>query len=282
MAVNKKLFFVDIPSFNEFVFHVMKTANPRLKINMTMPELKLFKNDATIHKFANSELIDRKIVMLAKLGISFQCVFKPESTLLEDDVLENIEQQWASGDERNNRITKMAQSKYFVFGSKEVVESLQYAAQNSNSQLYVLNHDYVRIGQYLKDIKAASFSGEYGDAIMGFDLLSKMMALGSIMAEHTDTICGVDPFHMKILLAIYSFRTTYVTPNKIGNYLQQPLRNQMTTLACAKLFNEGYLHRIKNDESKRSTKFAYTILEKGIEAVGKYLKHLINSSLYQQ
>lgn len=268
------------PEWCEFVFNVMHTASPEQKALLDFNELKHFKNEATMRQFAENEGLEKRMLMLTRLGISFVMIAYPTARmqLVEEFIFDTDKQFDKRGLTKQEIVKKMAEGNLFVMSSKDIMMSCLMAAQNSHSLLFILNYAYVKYHQMLSDLRREPALQDYKDAVAGYDLMAKI----SLMAMNMDdgmvqSICGVNMYEMRILLSLFPYRNTFVKVDVISLRIGQVLRDRNKGVAkvCNYLLQKEMVMQMPGWEGKRRKPY-FTISEKGMQTVHKYSQYLFN------
>lgn len=274
---SRKYSMLRVPELDEFIFTCLKYMPDDARMKLAPMELKMLRSDVYVRKFSSEQTLERKMFLMAKLGFGFHLIFYPKD--LDWTIFERIEDQVRSPENRVAVIKEMADKKLFVLGSKEIMNMMQMAAMNSTNGVYMLNYDYVKLGQYLKKTKGQLVNNSYEDAELSLEWMSKLLGFGLKYAEETMSICNIEKKHLHILLALYPHRSSYINSQKIKSYMGLGNENIIIDSTLRVLVKSGHIDQIKMGD--RKTVIGYTISQKGIEVVTKFLKYVVNSSLYQ-
>lgn len=274
----RRYYLINTPEFSEYVFHVMSTAPKEVLTKLSTREMMYFKDKRAMRRFSDFETAEKRLQLLAKIEIPFCIVVgKREPTNM---ILDEIATQYKYVGKRKTMIEAMSREKVFVLSSNDVLVSLHMAAQNSHSRVYILNHDYVKLQQQMADAGVASKNQDMRDAESAFEMMARAMLTTLIKFDHSRALSDVDPYEMKILLALLEHRNTFVSVDKISEILDEGKRTQGITKTCTIMLKSGLLRSIPQKGIGNHKIQAYTIAERGINAVMQFVKHVSTKAYY--
>lgn len=272
-------YIINDPDLTEFIYNCLATATDDQKKKLNAYELQNFKTKRIMKRFAETQPLEKRMLLLAKMGIGHCLVFGDRSTDYTT-IFSEIITQSAYAKKRLTIVEAMSRNKLFVVSSKDVLMSAYMAAQNSHSQVYILNRAYVLLQHRLSQLKESVENLELRDAQQGFDDISLMMLKGIASSHNIESICGVDLLQIKILLAMFPYRNTFVSTDKITELTQDSFRGKGVATRCGKLEKKGYIARAPGYQTEKKTAMnkrqEFTIMEKGMDAVAKYIKYVID------
>lgn len=271
-----KFYLFNDPDFSLYVFHCMHTASQSQRNELDPIEIKHFTNERTMRRFADNESLEKRLLMLSRLGIHFTV------TLTADipgygELLPKIADQYKKGADREDLIKAMIAGKTFVISSKEVMLSSQMAAQNSHTNVFVLNYEYRKVNQYLIDFKNDTVNMDFDKGVDGYDKLAKIMLSMWANEDTLEAICGVTEFELRILLALFPLRNTYITLKTITQRINVSERSMGVARVCSKLVGKKMIAKSRVTEG-RNTDQVYTIMDTGLNTVGKYIRYVFQKA----
>jgi hypothetical protein len=251
------------------------------KALMGFNEIKYFKSQRSMRIFAENESLDKRLLMLARLGYTFAVTVCPIDKLdVLEDVLAQTKNQYkqGKGGTRKELIQTMHKNGIFFFSSKDVMTSIMMAADNTHTDIFVLNYDYVRLNQHIIDVKGESDTNNMAEAVKASTELAKMN-LAALNTDETivQAICGCSIYELKILLALYPDKNNYVSIKTLSLRVHQVVRDRNKGVAkiCYKLEQKKWISRLPGFDGKHLRQ-TFTIMELGMQAVGKYQKYILN------
>jgi len=271
-----RFYHINDPQFSEYVFHCLRTCSLDEKQKLNPQELAYFKDEKSMRRFADNESLDKRLLMLSRIGMRFAIAIEPieEKT---DKVWDDIITQYKYASKRRELTEAMAKQKMFVFSSKELMVGIQMAAQNSHSNIYVLDYDYVELNDNLGNYRIEAFNTVVRDAQKGVAGLSKILIANMAANKITETIAGVTLTQMQVLLAIFPYADTFISGERATRLMFESDRTTGILRVLGTLEKEGYVTRHMGYEGKHR-KPQFTIAEKGIRAAMEYMRYIIKHS----
>lgn len=267
-----------VPVLNEYFFNLMATANDHQKSILNFNELRHFRSPEAIRRFVDNESLDRKMLLIARLGFSFTFTIHDDGFDVPA-LFDKVKDQAREAGARVQLIENQVKEKVFVLSSRDLLLSSHMAAQNSQSQVYTLNMQYKALHYDFKTMKADSTASGVTDAIDGFDKQSKVVLEAISVLDEIETLAGVSEYELKILLALYPYRHTFTDIDKVAKLIHVVDRNKGVAKVAGFLEAKGYIAR-QPGFAKKNKQRKFMIMEKGINAVAKYLHYVHNKSLY--
>lgn len=269
-------YFLNDPQLSEYVFHAMRMCPLEKKKELSQYELQYFKNEKAMRRFADYESMEKRLVMLNRIGISFALVVAPmDETDAVDEVMQKVTSQYRSGESRKDIVETMAKKKIFVMSSRDTLVLSHMAAQNSHSQVYVLDYRYVALHDRITELFGRPMAKEMDDAAEAVDYLSKIALEAMKGTDVIQSIAGCTDFEMRILMAMYPGRQTMVTRDRVTALMGLSNRETGVSKAMGDMERKGYLLREPGYGKNRHRHQVYMLSDKGIDAALKYLTYLI-------
>lgn len=279
--MGERLYHIADPDFGEFVFNCMATASTEDRRELSPQELLHFATKRAIRRFADNETMERRLLMLARLGIQF-CVICAPKTADIGAMLDEARTQYMFVEKRLALTQAMAKNKVFVISSNNVVLSAHMAAQNSHGQIYTLNYNYVKLHGYMAKAKARDFMTKHNayDFKDGVDAIEMLCSAAITIFNTQDndivpSICGVSSDELKLLMVLFIRRNTFTGVEQLQLLTGKTLRGKATSLALSGMEKKGYIAREPGYTDKTNhPKRSFMIISKGIDIVMNYIKYL--------
>lgn len=269
----EKLYYIEDPDYSEFVYNCMATSSAEDRRDLTPFELSFFKTKGKMRAFADYESKERRDLMLAKIGIQHCTIYAPKRTRVEH-ILDEVFTQYTYVEKRIAITQKMNAGKIFVQSTNDIIVGMHMAAQNSHSQVYVLNYSYVKMHQHLAEWKSSTRS-EIKSAMETFDIISKLALAVLVSGDIVEGICGVNERELKVLLVLYGNRNTFTKFSTVAMHIGDTERMKGVQHICHELEQQEYIVREPGYDAKtHRKKQTYMIVSKGINAVMNYMKYL--------
>lgn len=272
-----RFYTINDPELSEWIFHSMRMASPQSKMALSANELKYFEDEESIRRFAEHETLDKRLLMMLRLGYSWALISWPQTVDIQE-TLAPIAGQYQLANKRLAIIEAMAKNKVFVLSSRDLTIIAHMAAQNSHSQVYTLDYTYLKLRDKLSNYRIRPFTEEIRDSVKEADEMSKILLNSLITKEVFESICGCNEYEMKILLALFSLRQTMVSHDKIAELMHEPYRTQGIAKVCGVLCDKNYIAR-EPGYRKQHRSQNYMIMEAGITAVMNYIKYVVKHSM---
>lgn len=269
------------PPYAEFVFFCMATATQEQINSLNHNERKHFLNDKTMRRFAENESENRRDFMLTRLGITSIRIYGPVDNIpAVDEALKRSKEMFKEKN-RPEVMKEMAEGKVFAIGSKDVMFSCQLAEMNSQSQVFRFNYQYSRMQQKLMDARLVTHNMSFIDGAKALDELTKISLSILCNEDMAESVCGVSEYYLKVLMVLFPNRETFMTATaiavKMNENIRQEIKKTGVTRAANAMAGTGLI--LKKAEFSGSKKtMSYTIQDKGIEVVGKYIRFILNEA----
>jgi hypothetical protein len=270
---SRKYFFKD-PSWSEYVFHCLRTCPVENKMDLSTEELWNIRSETAMRRFADYANLDKQLYLLARIGISFCLLSGPVDSRLQD-VLDAVQVQFEKTSNRSDVVKLMSEQKFFGLSSRDILPLGHMAAQNSHSQVYVLDMAYMKLRENLNEAGEDMLNRQIEESKRSLGYIAEFSLQAINGYNKCEAICGVAEFELKLLLAIYKHRNTFVTHATICALVDESFRTKIVALACSKLERNGYLERmltVKTLKDKHNQTF--TITEKGINTVLTFVRYV--------
>lgn len=277
----KRHYHVNDPAFSEYVFHVMRLCPAEKKKDLNPLELEHFRSEKNIRKFADDESLDKRLLMLSRIGISYCLVVAPVDNNI-DPILEGVTSQYRSKASRKDIVEAMAKNKLFVLSSRDTLVLSHMAAQNSHSQIYVLDYSYLTLYEKMGRMKATS--SIMNEGMDGLDMLAKAVQISMRGEDFVQSMCGVSKYELQILLTMYPYRDRMMRYDRISELMGESYRSTGVAQSCGHLERLGLLirepgYRMEGQPRVSTRSQVYMISDKGIDAVLKYLTYITRKAL---
>lgn len=269
----KRFYYVNDPAFGEYVYNCLINTSKEDILQLDDKERNIFRSKSNMRRFADNEGLEKRLLLLARLKISFCVVCAP----LLNQVDKIIEKSLEVHDQPKARVSlmeTMARDKIFVTSSREFLMATHLAAHNSHSQVYVLNYDYLQLQRSVSKLKEDVYSKQQKEVEAGFRDLGKFILATLIAEDALEVGAGVTQEQMKILLILFEYPDKFIHSDILARALGETARSRYVLRGCRELMKLGMIEHMPGitQEPGRSSRF--TIMEKGIDAVMYYMKFI--------
>lgn len=270
---SKRFYFFRDTDFSEFVFNVIDNLTFEQKAKLSSTDLEYLKTKGVRRRFADYETIDKQLYLLSRVGIKFCILVGTEDKV--GMMLEEVENQYATVEGRADVIKLMAENKTFALSSRHVMEVSNMAAQNSHSQIYMLDRKYLQMRDQLNEAGTSFYSKDIEQSKRAITDLGNL-ALATISAiEKVEVMFNMDTLRIKILLALYKEKNNYVTIATVSSHIGESIRGCKIKNRLLDLCKNGYADKLSTHiPTSKKDIMSFTITENGIEKVGNFIKYL--------
>lgn len=262
-------------AFTDYAYRFILTSREDQRANLSLEELKIFKDEVTIRKFCTHEPHDKIKLYLTKMGltwIEFWCNDKEHI----DISMTGAEDQYHYDQKRTDVIKAMAQEQVFATSSREM--TLGYMlAQNSHSEVYSISATSKEIELAARKYKQRmeSYDDQVNNIIEAHLSLNKLLLSQLNSFDWAKEALDLEQNDIRILSALFDKKNSAVTLQDIaeGTMLEgkkQSLKKNVENLEKKKL--------ILSDKSKAIKTYGkqtyYMITGDGIKKIIKYRIHI--------
>src|SRR3954463_10777120 len=101
-----RFYTINDPEFSEWVFHCMRLSSADQRRQLSANELKHLQDDDTIRRFAENESLDKRLLLMVRLGYSYSIISYPQPVDI-DTVLTPVPGQYQLANKRAAIIESM-------------------------------------------------------------------------------------------------------------------------------------------------------------------------------
>lgn len=273
----KRFYLVNDPAFSEYVFNVLVQVPKKIILELSDKEQIIFRSHVNMRKFADNESNEKRLLLLSRIGISYCMLFGPDKTDF-DKLLEDTTATYEDPKARLQIIDQMAKGKIFVLSSRDILLSAHMAANNSHSQVYVLNYEYIQLQHRVAMINTDVYNVQQKEVQQAFFDLANIVRTTMIASDSMSIGSGVPEGQMKLLLALFAQKGNFVSADALSSLCGEQMRSRFVSKMATELIRSKHIDHlpVKTVDAGRSSK--YMINEKGIESVMTYLKHIAKKS----
>jgi hypothetical protein len=264
------------PGFNEFVFYCIMSATneQRQRLPFYLFNQATSKTKAKI--FADKASMERKIQMLAYLGINFSLWFTKGETMNLDELMETLN----GAADKLTRLTtqrRMIENKSFVFTDREVMAALHTKAQICHNDSFTYDRDYYKITKDLVavDHDRSNSIEEAKSAMSEYKLLSKFLLALLMHKDHIDGLSVYKELELSIMLYLLIHRHTWVDQKAIAIDLTPPFTKNSIVSTLIRLRHRALIDRLP---AKEKNVVKYTLTGLGTQIIGDYVRRCVNQA----
>lgn len=243
---------------NELAFDVLfHLSQPDKKSLLSPGELRATRTAKKAIHYANQMSIDEKLILFAKIGISYSLVIHNKGWKLKDWIKKTKDLTNAQ------KMTEAAKIKLVVVSNKDIINNLSVMANLTHSDTFLLNMDFHRVGHFVnawKDRKPNE--GSLQDSLEDSKIINKLALVTSLAIKAIRGNTEIGDLDINILMFLYDNRKNYVTREVIDGFLGSQYRKQIITAAVQRLVEKELIER-----NPTITKPEYQITGTGIRSV---------------
>jgi hypothetical protein len=262
-----KKIIINDPIINEVAFDYLYTLSAGQRNKLNAKELRAIKTPGRARRYIESVTLDEKYGLLAKLGCGFSTIFHNGNPLASKEIKALFEKYKTMS--KSEKIADMAANKIVVLSDRVLINFLNVLSDLSHSDVYLLNLDFHKVGQYINnwkeenkpDVDSMQQSLEYARVINKFSLQVSL---------EMKTIKGVfelNDLDFNILMYLYEYRSQYVTRMRIDDYFSGLYKKTLISAAIKRLAEKVLIER-----NPTSNKYEYQITALGNTSVMDFHK----------
>lgn len=273
--------------WSEFIYNILVNLTYEQKLRLNGKELHLLKSDAAIKRFATSASAEQQMVLLTKLGYDWFFGVYPVGKDIPS-VMKKAYRQHTIKDTRAEVIQEMIENHVFIVDNKAVALALAMMAQNSHSDMFAINSEFLRmpklleqykktnspLAQLLQDYNPNNPSAEFKDAVKAMNEVNEIVAETFFAIQFMESVLKINVLDFSILHFLFKYRNRYVSLDYLKRQLGHIHVGKTVGMRCSYLFRE--LKVI--DQLPKSTLPSYTIKSDGIILLGKLFNMILNRS----
>lgn len=257
---------------SKYIFHVLSTLRDDQKSELSEIELRILGNEKTIKRFADNATLEQKYSLLQKVGIEFQMFFKKRDA--DISFLKDVDYQYRDVNKRLDIVKKMEEGHVFLFGSKEVMFTLQLANTNAHNKAFLPDNRFEEIVKNAKFRGRPSVVDQASEVMASYDDLSKVASCAFIMNDKAPFYLGVKEHHLKIMSVLFAHRTRFTSREKLMQMLEAKESDKGFATICGDMIKLGLLMQPISADRNKKEQNTYMLTERGLEIMMKYLKWL--------
>lgn len=217
------------------LFHLSQPDKSHL---LTAPELRATKTAKAARTFANGMTLDEKMILLAKIGITYSLI------------IHNTDWKLKKFFEKYKDLTKGQQlddaskTKLVICNDRIVVNFLNVMANITHSDGYLLNMDFHRVGNFLNTWKdAVPNADNIAEALDYAKIINKFALVQNMAMKSIRGVTDIGDLDFNILCFLYDVGARYSTRTAIDNYFGGVYKKTLITAAIKRLAEKSLIER---------------------------------------
>lgn len=250
---------------NEYVFDCIEKASNEDKNKLSAKHLRSIKTPKSVYRFVNESSLDEKMMVLSKLGYSFEMVLKP-SKLYGGKELKTMVKKYKD-DERLSALDSTINLEIFATDDKYAIRFLNLLANTCHSESYFLNRNYHKIAKRLNAINGISKNenDNIEETEMYVAAINKFTLSALLHMKEFKGKTQVGDLDFLILLFLFHHQNKYVKRETIFRQFEGYYRPILVTTALKRVTNTFHAERYIN-----GAHVEYLITSLGIDAVMQF------------
>lgn len=260
------------PYLSEYVYDLVWNLTADNKKKLSSRYWKLFQSSVRARNFADFSTLEEKMRLFSELEIDYALVISKEK-LQNSEGLKRVMQMYQE-DLQAGAVKEISRLKTFVVSARETAFLLSIMSQTIHHKDYFLNQQLNKTAYHIKKWKKDAISPEgeeIRDAINSVDIIDRTLMNCAMNLDLVQTILGVHPLDMKILLYLNKYRHKYISKEEViedfGGYNKKKI-----SISLKRLLLNNYTKKYPDVLHMK-----YTLSHIGITAVGNFrnliLKH---------
>lgn len=270
MGIKSREYLVSDPNMNEYVFHCIVSAPPRLINKLPEDLFHHTKSIVKIRTFAQKASLEKKLEMLSHLGGAFSLMLHPPNYLTKIR-MDKALLEYNAG-KRLDTVNEMIKDKVFVITDKDVMAVHAIMSQNCHSETYMLNRDYALIAEDLVNTRYNNRDSEVKSLMEDYKLTVKMILTTLLNQEHNMGQIGYKPREILVLLYLFINKSKYVDEQEIIKYFTTYIGKVSVRSALGLLQNSLHVQRMPG-------KWWFSITGLGVQLVSSYVNRIATLAL---
>lgn len=275
----RNLAFFD-PKHNEWLYDVLVNLTHEQKERLNHRELKSIKTKSQIKKFAATGNLEKKLILLTKVGIEWSMLFYFPTKFTTGLIKEAFRQYSMSG-KAVELTERMLETKTFVLSSRNVAIALSMMSMNCHSDVWIPNMEFLRVRKITNQMVANISRGmsdknmvkEFNSGYDGVKVIARIVNQAMTVDNFLSSVLGLQPLDMLILNMVFHTPYNYVSVDYIKAELKSTYKPQSIGLRCVYLWKQrGMLEKMPASENVAK----YRITQEGILTVGQVANYIVN------
>jgi hypothetical protein len=277
----RNLAFFD-PKHNEWLFDILMNLSQDQKARLNAAELRKIRNKTAIKQFVALGDFEKKLIMLAKVGVEFNVIFHiPDK--FSKDLIKDAYRQYAIK-KSVDVIDQMMASKTFVLTSRDVAISLSMMSSACHSDVFIPNVEFMRLRRHTTEAAANISKGmsernlnrEYNEGWQAVLLMARIYNQMLEVDTYLESVLNLQPLDLAILNILIQTPYNYVSLDAIKRQLRNAYKANSVMFRCTYLWKQ----RLFIDKMPAAQNVpTYRITQEGILAVGEIYNLLLNKAV---
>lgn len=260
------------PAFAAFVYYHMKHITPEVRAKLNPEERAYFRDERTMRKFANNNTLERRILMLTRIGVSWNMTFFTGKTDL-DLAMKEIDEDYSYAEKMADLTRMMKHGELFSFGSRTLTAMSGLAEQGSHSQTYTLDYSYLGMQRAMASTRHLKYDLKIQDADATYADLAKLMFYTIHGFRELTDKEGLSQVQLRVLLIMLGYKNSFISLRMLKSKMGYPIESKILYPVVKVMIRKQLMYTINVPDHDWDSK-GYTITEIGIEKAMAFVKYI--------
>jgi len=227
------------PIVNELAFDALfQLSQPDKTHLLTAKELRATKTPRKARHFAANMTLDEKLILFAKIGISYTLEIHP-TDWKRKDWYEKIK-----GLTKGEQLKEASGIKVVMVNDRKVVNFLNMMANLTHSDGYLLNMDFHRVGHFVNTWKdAVPDADNIAEAQDYAKIINKLALVQNMAMKTVRGVTDIGDLDLNILMYLYDAGARYVNRGTLDGYFSGFYKKTLITAAIKRLVEKYLIER---------------------------------------
>jgi len=235
----RKRVLINDNAVNELAFDALfHLSQPDKRDKLTAQELRATKTANTARHYASQMTLDEKLILLAKIGISFSFVLHKTDWTLKEwyDKYKDMT--------KGKQLAEASKERLVVVSNRTVVNVLNVMSTLTHSDGYILNMDFHRVGNFINTWKDVVPDGDnLAEAIDHAKMINKLILVQTMAMKGIREKTDIGDLDLTILMYLYDAGARYVTRVEMDRYFGGFYKQTLITTALKRLQVKSLIER---------------------------------------
>ena len=224
---------------NELAFDVLFHLSQPNKIGLlTAREIRAVKTAKKAKHFANQMTLDEKLILFAKIGISYSLIIHGTDWKMKDWYAKVKDMT------KGKQVEEASKIKLVVVNDRNVVNFLNVTANLTHSDTYLLNMDFHRVGYFVNTWKDATPDADsIAEALDYAKIINKFALVQNMAMKSIRGGTDIGDLDLNLLLYFYDLGQRYVSRETIDSYFAGIYKKTLITAAVKRLVEKSLIER---------------------------------------
>ncbi len=182
--------------------------------------------------------LDEKLILFAKIGISFSFVVHRSDWTLKDFYKKYKDLTKAQ------QLTEAVKDRVVVLSNKTVANFLNMTVSLTHSDGYLLNMDFHRVGHFVNTWKEAIPDADnICQALDYAKMINKLALVQNMAMKSVRGVTDIGDLDLNVLMHLYDAGARYVTRTTLDNYFGGLYKKTIITAAVKRLVEKSLIER---------------------------------------